>query len=57
MVKLTEDQVRELKEANKQILVSGLSAVFIIARMAQQNLIELTDEVVDYLNEKDKNNK
>lgn len=50
---MTPEQKKELMEANKKILISGLAATFLIIRLAQEQVIELTDEVVQYL-KKDK---
>lgn len=53
----TKEQKAELKEANKKLLISGIAAGLLVCKMAQQQMIEVADDVVEYLREKEKKDK
>lgn len=48
----SKDQINELKQANKKLIISGVAVSFLIVKIAQQEIIDLADEVVDYLKDK-----
>jgi hypothetical protein len=45
----TKEQLDELKQANKKVIISGVAAAVLACKLAQQEIIEIADDIVDYL--------